>query len=65
MPSARAVVSDDVQFYAIVAGDRAAIIGYRFKCDVIAQLERRQWWDWPAALLWQAADILFSADFDV
>lgn len=59
---ARAVVSKDVPPYAIVAGNRAEIIRYRFEPDIIRQLERLKWWDWPTPLLREAADILFSAD---
>lgn len=42
-----AVVTKDVPPYAIVAGVPAKIIGWRFGEDVIQDLKRMRWWDWP------------------
>lgn len=44
---AHALVNRDVPPYAIVAGIPARIIGYRFSREVIAELERIRWWEWP------------------
>lgn len=44
---AHALVNRDVPPYAIVAGTPARIIGYRFSREVIAELERIRWWEWP------------------
>lgn len=44
---AHALVNRDVPSYAIVAGTPARIIGYRFSREVIAELERIRWWEWP------------------
>ncbi len=44
---AHALVNRDVPPYAIVAGTPARIIGYRFSREVIAELERVRWWEWP------------------
>jgi len=42
--AAGAVVTGDVPPYAIVAGNPAKIIGYRFSPDVIVEIEKTQWW---------------------
>lgn len=46
---AAAVVTHDVPPYAIVAGNPARIIRYRFKDEIIADLLESKWWcyDWP------------------
>jgi len=42
---AGAVVTKDVPAYAVVAGNPATIIRYRFRESVIQELERIQWWN--------------------
>lgn len=42
--AAGAVVTKDIPPYAIVAGNPAKIIGYRFSPPVIAEIEKTQWW---------------------
>ena len=44
--SARAVVSKDVPSYAIVGGNPAQIIKYRFSEEKIEKLLNLKWWDW-------------------
>jgi acetyltransferase-like isoleucine patch superfamily enzyme len=44
---ASSVVSRDVPPYAIVAGNPATVVRYRFAEDQIAALLRIAWWDWP------------------
>jgi chloramphenicol O-acetyltransferase type B len=44
---AGAIVTKDVSPYAIVAGNPAQLIRYRFAPDIIAQLQAIRWWDWP------------------
>ena len=44
--SARAVVSKDVPPYAIVAGNPALIVKYRFTEEKIEKLLNTKWWDW-------------------
>lgn len=44
---ARSVVTKDVPPYAVVAGNPAQVIRYRFDEKTIEQLLDIQWWDWP------------------
>ena len=44
--AADSVVVKDVPPYAIVGGNPAQIIKYRFKPDVIEALLRIKWWNW-------------------
>jgi len=44
---AGAVVTGNVDPYAIVAGCPARVIGYRFEKDIIDKLLGIKWWDWP------------------
>ncbi len=53
---AGSVVTKDVPDYAIVAGNPAKIIRYRFTEPVIKQLLRSKWWEYPA---WYLSDISF------
>ena len=43
---AGSVVTKDVPAYAVVIGNPAKVIKYRFNEDVIGELERLQWWKW-------------------
>lgn len=60
------VVTKDVPPYAIVAGNPARIIRYRFEAPVVAQLISSQWWNWPIdrikekAALFRDPKLLFS-----
>jgi chloramphenicol O-acetyltransferase type B len=42
-----AVVFQDVPPYAVVAGNPAKPVRYRFSKDVVERLLRLRWWDWP------------------
>lgn len=42
---AGSIVTKDVPPYAIVAGNPARLIRYRFDADIIARLLRTQWWE--------------------
>lgn len=45
--AAGAIVTKDVPPYAIVAGNPARVIRYRFSEDKIKELLELKWWDWP------------------
>lgn len=47
-----AVVTKDVPPYAIVGGNPARILRYRFDEEVVAALQAIAWWDWPRAAQW-------------
>ena len=46
MVGAGAVVTKDVDAYAIVAGNPARVIRQRFPAAVARRLQRLAWWDW-------------------
>ena len=43
-----AVITKDVPPYAIVAGNPAQIIDYRFSQEIIDALQKIKWWDWDS-----------------
>lgn len=45
--AAGAVVSSDVPPFAIVAGNPAQVMRYRFSDGTVRRLLRIAWWDWP------------------
>lgn len=44
---ARAVVTKDVQPYAVVAGVPAKVLKYRFAPDIVQKLLELKWWNLP------------------
>ena len=44
---AGAVVAKDVPPYAIVVGNPAQVIKYRFPQEIIDKLQKIKWWNWP------------------
>jgi virginiamycin A acetyltransferase len=47
IPVAGAVVSRDIRPYALVGGDPAKVIQYRFPEGTIERLLAVRWWNWP------------------
>lgn len=59
---AKSVVASDVPAYAIVCGNPAEIIKYRFSKSKINTLLSLRWWDWPDNKVFNSKDILQSGD---
>jgi len=60
--AARAVVIKDVPPYAIVGGNPATLIKYRFNNEVIKNLLQLQWWDWDEETIKSAMPFICSGD---
>ena len=60
--AARAVVSRDVEPYAVVAGNPATRIRYRFEQAVRAALLSSAWWGWPEEEVRRVVALLCSSD---
>jgi chloramphenicol O-acetyltransferase type B len=60
----RAVVTKDVPAYAVVAGNPAKLIRYRFSEAKIHMLLEMSWWDWPEERLSGAMKWLCSEDIE-
>ena len=61
---ANAVVTKDVPPYAIVAGNPAKIIKYRFKKRQIKKLLKIKWWDWPLYKIYDNISLIDSENID-
>ncbi len=61
---ARAVAAKDVPPYAVVVGNPARVVKYRFTPEKIAALQRIAWWDWPVDIIEKHADLLCSVHVD-
>lgn len=62
--AARSHVVKDVAPYALVGGNPARHIRFRFEPAMIEQLLALHWWDWPEEAIAAAADLLSSAPTD-
>jgi acetyltransferase-like isoleucine patch superfamily enzyme len=58
--AAHAVVARDVPPYAIVVGNPARIVRYRFSPEIVERLLAVRWWDWPLEEISQAHHLIFS-----
>ncbi|UCM87907.1 CatB-related O-acetyltransferase [Streptomyces marincola] len=58
--AAHAVVTRDVEPYAVVAGNPARHIRTRFTPDEVGLLLRARWWDWPVELITEHAATLMG-----
>lgn len=62
--AARAVVTQNVPPYAIVGGNPAKLIKYRFDQEIIDELLKIQWWNWDLDMIIQFHTILMGNDID-
>ena len=61
---ANALVAKDVPDYAIVAGNPAKLIRYRFRQPVINRLLATEWWNWNDESLLEAIPLLQSSQIE-
>ena len=61
----RALVTRNVEPYAIIGGNPAKTIRKRFNDRQIALLLEMQWWDWPEDSLAQAMPLLTQGDVEM
>lgn len=57
---AKAVVAKDVPAYAIVVGNPAQVIRYRFQPKTIERLLELAWWDWESAKISANLELLYT-----
>jgi virginiamycin A acetyltransferase len=60
--SSRSVVVSDVPAYTIVGGNPARSVRTRFEPDVVRELERIAWWDWPVERITAHLRAIMGAD---
>ncbi|MCF6245057.1 MAG: CatB-related O-acetyltransferase [Sulfurovum sp.] len=60
--SARAVVVKDVAPYAVVGGNPAVVIKYRFDDETIDKLLKEKWWDWSEEEVKSAMPLICSGN---
>lgn len=63
--AAGSVVVKDVPPYAIVGGNPAQVIGYRFTEEQREALLDIRWWDWPVEQVREAVPLLAQPDIDM
>ena len=61
---ANSLVTKDVKPYAVVGGNPAKLIKYRFDEDTIDKLLKIKWWDWSIDKIIHNRHLLNSDDFE-
>ncbi|MCS2154365.1 Vat family streptogramin A O-acetyltransferase [Scandinavium goeteborgense] len=62
--SSQAVVTADVPAYTIVGGNPAKVIKSRFSDEIVIELEKLAWWDWPVEKITQHLAAIMSNDIN-
>jgi virginiamycin A acetyltransferase len=62
--SSQAVVTTDVPAYTIVGGNPAKVIKSRFSDEIVIELEKLAWWDWPVEKITQHLAAIMSNDIN-
>jgi chloramphenicol O-acetyltransferase type B len=60
--ASRAVVTKDVEAYAVVGGNPAQLIKYRFSAEEIEKLLKLKWWDWSEEKVKENIKVLCSKE---
>lgn len=60
----RAVVTKDVEPYSIVGGVPAKEIRKRFSPDIVARLQKLQWWNWDSNKIRNSINAIQAGDID-
>jgi virginiamycin A acetyltransferase len=58
----KAVVTKDVPPYAVIAGNPAKILRFRFNDETISELLKIKWWNWPKEKITQNIPNIIGAD---
>lgn len=56
--AANCTVTKDVEPYAIIGGNPAKVIRYRFSSEVIQKLQVIKWWDWDIETITQNLELI-------
>lgn len=62
--AANAVVTKNVAPYAIVGGNPARQLSFRFDEETVRRLHALKWWDWPRATLEKMLPLMMSTDIE-
>lgn len=62
---AGSTVTKDVPPYAIVAGNPAKIVKYRFSEDIIEKLLQIKWWEWDEKKIKENAMLMWSSNVEI
>ncbi|MEP4197258.1 MAG: CatB-related O-acetyltransferase [Aliishimia sp.] len=62
---AGAVVRGRIPDYAIVTGNPAQVVRFRFDAETVETLLQLAWWDWPIERIARARSALLSANIEV
>lgn len=59
---AYAVVAKDIPAYCVAVGNPARVVKKRFDDEMIALLEKAQWWNWPIEDITEFLPVLTMSD---